>query len=97
MVKQAKGLIDNIGKGLKSMFTKAGHESYKAIVDKADDAAGTVIKKFQVQMYKEAAKNSVGARETLEGFKRNNKRNLQNKLQKQRAMRLKHCKQNWMI
>jgi len=66
----SKGLIDNIGKGLKSMFTKAGRESYKAIVDKADDAAGTVIKKVSSSNVQEAAKNSVGARETLEGLKK---------------------------
>lgn len=66
----SKGLIDNIGKGLKSMFTKAGRESYKAIVDKADDAAGTVIKKVSSSNVQEAAKNSVGARETLEGLRK---------------------------
>ena len=43
----SKGLIDNIGKGLKSMFTKAGRESYKALVknsDKLDDVAKGALK-----------------------------------------------------
>ena len=66
----SKGLVNNITTGLKSIFTKAGRESYKAIADKADDAAGAVIKKVSSSNVQEAAKNSVGARETLEGLKK---------------------------
>lgn len=66
----SKGLVNNITTGLKSIFTKAGRESYKVIADKADDAAGAVIKKVSSSNVQEAAKNSVGARETLEGLKK---------------------------
>lgn len=40
---EATKLLGNISTGLRSMFTKAGRESYKAIADKVDDAAKAIV------------------------------------------------------
>ncbi len=70
---EATKLWNNITTGAKSLFTKAGRESYKVIAqnsDKLDDAAGAIVKTVSSSNVQDAAKGSAATREALEGLKK---------------------------